>query len=58
MLLGASPLFVIIQLGWPQKWELCGLVFAEEIAPGARTLLDCNQGMRLEHLCRQTGFTS
>lgn len=45
MLLGASPLFIIIQLGWPQKWEVCGVVFAEELAPGARTLVDCNQGM-------------
>lgn len=45
MLLGASPLCIIIQLGWPQKWEVFGVVFAEELAPGARTLVDCNQGM-------------
>lgn len=45
MLLRASPFFIIIQLGWPQKWEVCGLVFAEERAPGTRTPSDCNQGM-------------
>ena len=45
MLLSASLLFIVIQLGWPQKWEVCGLVFAEELAPGARTLLGCDQGM-------------
>lgn len=38
--------------------EVCGLVFAEELAPGARTPLGCNEGMRLAHLCSQTDFTS
>lgn len=44
-LLGVSPLFIVIQPGWPQKWDVCDLVFAEELAPGARTLLDYKQGI-------------